>query len=158
MEQAMLELTPPSLENTPPVLVGLEVDEQQENPGQVVVNPLPLNEEFSPLVSSTPERETENTSEKRWKRLQVQKRKLCEENQKLKKQLAEMRKEQERVRKSVVRAKERVWLSEKFKPKGKKKVATQREQAVVSFLTRNENSCLLPGKKDTITKNKVKYQ
>lgn len=74
MEQVMLELTPPSLENTPPVLVGIEVDEQQENPGQVVVNPLPLNEEFNPPVSSTPERESENTSEKRCKRLQAQKR------------------------------------------------------------------------------------
>ena len=158
MEQAMLELTPPSLENTSPVLVSIEVDEQQENAGQVLVNPLPLHEEFNPLVSSTPERERENTFEKRCKSLQAQKRKLLEENQKLKKQLAEMRKEQERARKSEVRAKERVRLSEKFKPKGKKKVATQREQAVVSFLTRDENSRLLPGKKDTITKNKVKYQ
>jgi len=161
MEQVMLELTPPSLENTPPVLVGIEVDEQQENPGQFVVNPLPLNEEFNPPVSSTPERERENTSEKRErkrKRLQAQKRELREENQKLKKQLADMRKVMERARKSEVRAKERVQMSEKFKPKGKKKVATQREQAVVSFFTRDENSRLLPGKKDTITKNKVKYQ
>ena len=40
MEQVILELTPPSLENTPPVVVSIEIDEQQENPGQVVVNPL----------------------------------------------------------------------------------------------------------------------
>lgn len=50
-----------------------------------------------------------------------------------------------------MRAKDRVWLSEKFKPKGKKKVATQREQAVVAV-------AFYLGNTDTITKNKVKYQ
>lgn len=159
MEKAMLEMTPPSLENTPPVFVGVGVDEQQEHPGQVALNPLPLDEEFNPLVSSTPERESEKAPEKRKrKRLQAENRKLREENRKLEKKLADMIKEKEKARKSEMRAKERVQLSEKFKPKGKKKMATQRERAVVSFLTRDENSRLLSGKKDTITKNKVKYQ
>ncbi|KAK1906693.1 putative basic-leucine zipper transcription factor N [Dissostichus eleginoides] len=47
MEKAMLDLTPPSMENTPPVLAGVEViQEQQENPGQAVVDPLPHEEGF----------------------------------------------------------------------------------------------------------------
>lgn len=123
-----------------------------------MVDPLPLNEDFNPPVSSTPEREQrENTSaEKRCKRLQAEKRKLRKQNINLKKKLAEMRKGKERARKSETRAKERVGLSEKFKPKGGKKLATERKLAAVSFLTRDENSRLLPGKKDTITKNKVK--
>ncbi|KAK5932450.1 hypothetical protein CgunFtcFv8_004152 [Champsocephalus gunnari] len=42
MEKAMLDLTPPSMENTPPVLAGVEViQEQQENPGQAVVDWIP---------------------------------------------------------------------------------------------------------------------
>ncbi|KAF3837629.1 hypothetical protein F7725_009397 [Dissostichus mawsoni] len=74
MEKAMLDLTPPSMENTPPVLAGVEViQEQQENPGQAVVDPLP-HEDFNPPVSSTPERgQRENTSaEKHCKRLQAE--------------------------------------------------------------------------------------
>ena len=39
-KKATGQLTPPSLENTPTVLVGIEVNKQQDNPGQVVVNPL----------------------------------------------------------------------------------------------------------------------
>jgi len=132
-------MTPPSLENTPPVLVGIGLYEQQENPGQIVVNPLPLVEEFNPPMSSTPEREREKTPDKperKRKRLQAQNRKLREENRKLEEKLAEMIKEKEKARKSEMRAKERVRLSEKFKPKGKKKMATHRAQAVVNFLTR----------------------
>lgn len=74
-------MTPPSLENTPPVLVGIGLYEQQENPGQIVVNPLPLVEEFNPPMSSTPETEREKIPEKRVikrKRLQAQNRKLRE--------------------------------------------------------------------------------
>ncbi|KAJ4944117.1 hypothetical protein JOQ06_012662, partial [Pogonophryne albipinna] len=160
MEKAMLDLTPPSMENTPPVLAGVEViQEQQENPGQAVVDPLP-HKDFNPPVSSTPERgQRENTSaEKHCKRLQAENHKLRKQNINLKKKLAKMKKEKERATKSETRAKERATLSDKFKPKGCKKLATERKLAVVSFLTRDENSRLLAGKKDTITKNKVKKQ
>lgn len=75
MENAVLDLTP-SMENTPPVLAGVDVSlvqEQPENAGQAVVNPIPLTEDFNPPVSSTPQRDQrKNTSsaEKRCKRLQ----------------------------------------------------------------------------------------
>lgn len=49
-------------------------------------------------------------------------------------------------------------LSEKFKRRGSKKLSTERKQAVINFLSRDENSRLLAGKKDTITKNKLKMQ
>lgn len=39
-----------------------------------------------------------------------------------------------------MRAIKRLALSEKFKPKGGKKLAKERKLAVVSFLTRDENS------------------
>ena len=55
-------------------------------------------------------------------------------------------------------AKQTVGLSEKFKQRGSKKLSAERKQAVINFLSRDENSRLLAGKKDTITKNKQKMQ
>ena len=87
----MMDLTPPSLENTPPVEVA---DEQYRNPGPAVENP-PPNEEFNPPLSSTPDRERVNATtparkrgskaEKRCKRLQAEKRALQKQNLFLKK-------------------------------------------------------------------------
>ena len=58
MANAVLDLTPPSMENMPPVLFDVDVaQEQPENAGQAVVDPIPLNEDFNPPVSSTPERD-----------------------------------------------------------------------------------------------------
>lgn len=54
-------------------------------------------------------------------------------------------------------ARKKTSSSEKFKQRGSKKLSTERKQAVVNFLSRDENS-LLAGKKDTITKNKQKMQ
>ncbi|XP_029903924.1 uncharacterized protein LOC115356800 [Myripristis murdjan] len=164
MANAVLDLTPPSMENIPPVLVHVGVaQEQPENEGQAVVDPIPLNEDFNPQVSSTPERDQkENTSsaEKRCKKLQNEKCKLKKQLLNLKKQLAEMRRQNDKLRKSGKRlmARQRVGLSEKFKPRGCKKLSAERKQAVINFLSRDENSRLLAGKKDTITKNKQKLQ
>lgn len=76
MANAVLDLTPPSTENIPPILVGVDVaqeqpQEQPENAGQAVEDPMPLNEDFNPPVFSTPERnKKKNTSaEKRCKKL-----------------------------------------------------------------------------------------
>lgn len=161
MEKAMLDLTPQSIENTLPDPAGVEgVEGQQESPGGcVVVDSPPQNEDFHPQMSSTPERkDREKKAEKRCKRLQAEKHELRKLNINLRKQLAKMRKEKERARKGETRAKERLSHSERLKPKGGKKLAKERKLAVVSFLTRDENSRLLPGKKDTITKNKIKEQ
>lgn len=56
MANAVLDLPPPSMEIIPAVLVDVdEAQEQPENPGQAVVDPIPLNEDFNSPVSSTPE-------------------------------------------------------------------------------------------------------
>ncbi|XP_051519230.1 uncharacterized protein LOC127420748 [Myxocyprinus asiaticus] len=71
-----------------------------------------------------------------------------------------MRKLNYKSRKSEKRlmARQRVCLSEKFKQRGCKKLSAERKQAVIDFLSRDENSHLLAGKKNTITKNKQKMQ
>lgn len=99
MEYAVLDLTPPSMENTLPVIAVIDVNPVQQQPeiaGQAVVDPIPLNEEFKFEVSSTPQRDerknTSATAEKCCKRLQIEKRKLKKQVLKLRKQLAEMEK------------------------------------------------------------------
>ncbi len=47
-------------------------------------------------------------------------------------------------------------LSKKYRPRVAKKLVTVKKERVIEFLCRDENSRLLPGKKDTITKNKEK--
>lgn len=54
--------------------------------------------------------------------------------------------------------KQTVGLREKFKQRGSKKLSAERKQAVINFLSRDENGRLLAGKKYTITKNKQKMQ
>ena len=44
-------------------------------------------------------------------------------------------------------------VSEGNKKRDKKKIAEEKRERVVSFLCRDENSRMLSGKKDTITKN-----
>ncbi|KAK2907356.1 hypothetical protein Q8A67_006341 [Cirrhinus molitorella] len=93
MANAVLEMTPPSVDNIPADLINVDVaQEQPENAGQPVVGPLPLNEDFNPPVSSTPERDQRrnvSSAEKCNKRLQKEKRKLKKQVLKLRKQLAE---------------------------------------------------------------------
>lgn len=48
--------------------------------------------------------------------------------------------------------------NEKHKPRGAKKHAEMNRAQVAQFLCRDENSRLLPGKKDTVTKKKIKVQ
>lgn len=164
MANAVLDLTPPSMEDIPPVLVEVDgAQEQPENAGQAVVDPIPLNEDFNPPVSSTPERDQRrNTSsaEKHCKRMQKEKCELKKQVIHLRKQLKEMRKRNDKFRKNEKRlmARQKGSLSEKFKQRGSKKLSTERKQAVINFLSRDENSRLLAGKKDTITKNKLKMQ
>ena len=157
------DLTPPSMDNTPPVLPDVAVaPEPSENAGLPILDPEPFNEDFNPPVASTPERvERKNTSaKKRSKRLQKEKGTLEKQVLYLRKQLAEMRKLKDKCRRREKRlmARQSQGLSEKFKQRGGKKLSGERKQAVIKFLSRDENSTLLAGKKDTITKNKQKVQ
>ena len=49
-------------------------------------------------------------------------------------------------------------VSEKNKQRDKKKISEKRKEHVVRYLCRDESSRMLPGKKDTVTKNKTKKQ
>ncbi len=97
MENAVLDLTPPSMENTPPIDIAEKVD-------PLVVDPVPMNEGFSPPVASTPERverlDRRSTSEeKRCKRLQKEKGILQKQVVYMRKKLVEVRKLKEKSRK-----------------------------------------------------------
>ncbi|XP_049421729.1 uncharacterized protein LOC125882102 [Epinephelus fuscoguttatus] len=105
-------------------------------------------------ASSTPQRKACS----RWKR---EKAKLRRKMQKMKREVEAAKRESEKLRK-------RIEILKKMKPEKQKAkstegnrsspVAIQRKERVVDFLCRDENSRLLPGRKDTVTKNKNKQQ
>lgn len=89
MANAVLDLTPPSMENTPPIDVSVTPEPSESD------DP-PQNEGFSPPVASTPERDKidRNTSEEQLcKRLQKQKSSLQKQVVYLRKMLVELRKQ-----------------------------------------------------------------
>lgn len=136
MAKAVLDLTPPSIENIPPVDVDL-AQEQPENAGQAVVDSIP--EDFNPPVSSTPERDQRSktsSAEKCCKRLHKEIDKLQKQVFHQRKQLAEMRKLNDKFSKREKRlmARQRVGLSEKFKQRGSKKLSADRKHAVINFV------------------------
>lgn len=125
--------------------------ESIESPAELEPNPPNMDDIVSvdtPKASSTPQRGECS----RWKR---EKAKLRRKMQKAaKKQSDKLRKRIERLKKMK---------PEKQKAKSTKgdrssPVAIQRKERVVDFLCRDENSRLLAGRKDTVTKNKNKQQ
>ncbi|XP_060779075.1 uncharacterized protein LOC132887622 [Neoarius graeffei] len=163
MANPVLDLTPPSMESNPPALFDVVVapDVVVALQGNVDLVDPTLNDDFSPPVVSTPMREErKSSSQKLCRRLQKEKRILKIQVLRLRKQLMEMRKLKEKSRKCAMRLmeKQKQAVSEKIKQKAHRRLAAERKQAVTQFLSRDENSFLLPGKKDTITKNKQKVQ
>lgn len=132
---------------------------QPEIAGPAVVDAIPQNQDFNPPVSSTPQKDC-SAVHKHCKRLQKDNCRLKKQVLYLRRQLAEVRKLKDKFKKSENKllASQRGGPSETFKQRGGKKLAAERKQAVITFLSRDENSRLLPGKKDTITKNKLKVQ
>ena len=82
---------------------------------------------------------------------------LKQELFKLKKQLAKAQGKSETLRKTLQREKKKLQPKKKLK-KGSLKKKVERREKVSAFLSRDENSRQLAGKKDTITKNKIKLQ
>ncbi|KAA0712540.1 hypothetical protein E1301_Tti019064 [Triplophysa tibetana] len=136
--------------------VDLPVEAQPNPPDQEYANMF-VQDGKQPQASSTPEKEIR--VKKRCRILQKEKAYLRKEMLKLKRQLAATKQTSEKLRKSLERLKKgKKTVSERNKPRGTKKLALERKEEVVKFLCRDENSRLLPGKKDTITKNKNKQQ
>lgn len=136
--------------------VDLPVEAQPNPPDQEYANMF-VQDGKQPQASSTPEKEIR--VKKRCRILQKEKAYLRKEMLNLKRQLAATKQTSEKLRKSLERLKKgKKTVSERNKPMGTKKLALERKEEVVKFLCRDENSRLLPGKKDTITKNKNKQQ
>lgn len=137
--------------------VDLPVEAQPNPPDQEYANMF-VQDGKQPQASSTPEKEIR--VKKRFLRiLQKEKAYLRKEMLKLKRQLAATKQTSEKLRKSLERLKKgKKTVSERNNPRGTKKLALERKEEVVKFLCRDENSRLLPGKKDTITKNRNKQQ
>lgn len=159
-DPAVLDLTPPSMESIPPALLNVAV--APDPSGNVnLVDPI-LNDDFSPPVVSTPVRDErrDKSGQKLCKKLRREKIMLKKQVLHLRKKLMEMQKMKNKSRKREMRMMEmqRKVRSGKVKQKGQKRLSAERKQAVIQFLLRDENSCLLPGKKDTITKNKQRVQ
>lgn len=94
-------------------------------------------------------------------RLKKEKRKIKKEVARLERELEMARKKCEilRKRQSRLQAKKKtVMVSEIYKQRRAKKLSAERKESVIKFLCRDENSRILPRKKDTVTKNKNKKQ
>lgn len=151
----VLNLTPPSLNSTS--------DDQLNVPPEPIVDAAdhdyvqPSLER--PRASSTPMRAVQKSTSKH--------RAVLKEREKLRFELIKIRKElksermktkklQRKVDKLKVKKVKDVSVSNK--KRDKKKIAEEKRERVVSFLCRDENSRMLSGKKDTVTKNKIKHQ
>jgi len=76
--------------------------------------------------------------------------------QKIKREVESAKKDSEKLRKHIERLKKKKSDKQKaISNEGDRSspVAMQRKERVVDFLCRDENSRLLPGRKDTVTKN-----
>lgn len=76
----------------------------------------------------------------------------------MKMQLAQQKRKCEKMRKSQKRLYQLKTVNERSKPRGGKKLAASKKIEVSKFLCRDNNSQILPGKKDTKTKGKNKKQ
>ncbi|KAJ8416287.1 hypothetical protein AAFF_G00383090 [Aldrovandia affinis] len=123
-----------------------EPNEPQPHPPQPS-EPNEPQENAQPLASSTPERNNSNTS-KRFAKLKKEKTQLKDEIVKLKRQIAQSNKKSAKLRKHLKRANKTKVVSENHMPRGAKQLAALKRAQVRRFLCRDENSRLLPGKKD----------
>ena len=161
--RAVLDITPESFEEPPcEALARLHpaapIPRPQSPPTEPIpppqsppTEPVPL-----PLASSTPEqaRKTQRSQDRLKKQNESLKRELFQ----LKKHLARSQKRSEHLRKDLQREKKKVQPKKKKFKKISLKRSVSRREKVSGFLSRDENSRQLAGRKDTITKNKVKLQ
>ena len=158
--EEILNFTPESLDTTPIVVTPESLGPspiaqlQPDPPNIAAENSLDVQQ---PRASSTPLR----AGSIRWQR---ERAKLRRDMNRMKREMEAARKETERFRKRLERLRQNRTRSQgnaKSTTQGKrgaKKLAVDRKEKVVEFLCRDENSRLLPGKKDTVTKNKNKQQ
>ncbi|XP_076594582.1 uncharacterized protein LOC143325434 isoform X2 [Chaetodon auriga] len=112
-----------------------------------------------PLTTSTPE-EDGAKQKQRFERMKKKNVALRRQVALLKKQLAQQKHRYEQIRMVLhrERKKGKTAMERKKMVSQTQKRSVSRRKSVFAFLSRDENSRLLPGKKDTITKNKIKRQ
>ena len=161
--RAVLDITPESFEEPPcEALARLHPAAPIPRPQSPPVEPIPPPQSPPtepvplPLASSTPEqaRKTQRSQDRLKKQNESLKRELFQ----LKKHLARSQKRSEHLRKDLQREKKKVQPKKKKFKKISLKRSVSRREKVSGFLSRDENSRQLAGRKDTITKNKVKLQ
>ncbi|KAK0139229.1 hypothetical protein N1851_024156 [Merluccius polli] len=151
----VLNLTPPSLNSTAedqlngPLLPLVDVTDHD------YVQPRLER----PRASSTPVR-AEQKSTSRHRAVLKEREKLRFELIKIRKELKSERLKAKKLQRKVdkLKVKKGKDVSVSNKKRDKKKIAEEKKERVVSFLCRDENSRMLSGKKDTVTKNKMKRQ
>ena len=153
--EEILNFTPESLDTTPIAVAPLSpIAQLQPDPPNIDAE---NRFEQQPRASSTPLR----ARRLRWKR---ERAKLRSDMFRMKREMEAAKKETERFRKRLERlSKNRTKSQENAKSttqgkRGAKKLSVHRKEKVVEFLCRDENSRLLPGKKDTVTKDKNRQQ
>jgi hypothetical protein len=117
-----------------------------------VIPPTGCARASEPLASSTPKQESKTL------RLKNQNVALKRELFQLRKQLTQAQRRSENLRKGLQREKKKLQPKKKNMKKVNLKKKVTRREKVSAFLSRDENSRQLAGKKDTITRNKIKLQ
>ena len=157
---AIMNLTPPSLEAS-----LNECD--AATPTNCSTPPVP-SVPSHPSTNSSPVRHSENMQRSLQNKCKVQNDNLRKELKKIKKQNLELKNKlkaehlkSEKYRKKIQRTTQRKLggtVSETFQPRAPKKMTSERKKRVESFLVLDENSILLPGKKDTIGRGEKKQR
>lgn len=144
---AILNTTPQSPESLPEEAVAELPEEPPVEPLPAVVPPN-VERHTPPSPEATPTRWKNQT-----KRMKGKLARLQRENKTLKERIeTEERKTKPITRKTHRRTQNKAkrQVREKLSVPAEKKIATEKRQEVVSFLSRDENSRLLAGKKDTV--------
>ncbi|KAK0145791.1 hypothetical protein N1851_015288 [Merluccius polli] len=152
----VLNLTPPSMNTSG--------DEQHVGPPEPIVN-LHDHDYVQPNVevpqaSSTPFKAVQKRSRQQRAALK-DREKLRSELRRIKRELKTANSKTKRLEKKLdnqKKGKKDQEVIERNKQRDRKKSSGEKKEQVVSFLCRDENTRMLSGKKDTVTKNKIKLQ
>lgn len=153
-----MNLTPPSL----------EVSLNEDDISPPINSSTPQEPSVSSHASTTPPEPPENVQlsiPSNWivqnENLRKELRNIKRQNQELANKLKEEQLKAEKYRKKYKRKTQQNpvrTVSEAFRPRAPKKVASERKKRVQSFLLQDEKSILLPGKKDTIGRREKKQR
>lgn len=158
--EEILNFTPESFDTTPVAVAPQAVDVspivqlQQDTSITVSESSVSFNVQ-EPRASSSPVRVASNNL--KWRQ---EKSRFRYKMNTMKREMDAAKRETEKLRKRIERLKKNRSKKQNEKPttKANRSMAAKKKEKVADFLCRDENSRLLPGRKDTVTKNKNKQQ